>query len=69
MKGIIVIYVNYHPEDGETAADCINFIHNQNKELIEAMAREADYRAMFVPTTKEACRIEKIDFPQDSESL
>lgn len=66
MKGILVFYINYHPDEGETASDCINFVHNQNLELIEALAVEADYRVMFVPTTHEACRVVKVDFATDT---
>ena len=33
-----------------------------NKELFDEIKESTQYRIAIVPTTKEACRIEKIDF-------
>lgn len=62
MKGIIVFYVNFHPELNQDVGQTIDLMLKVNKELIEKVKEECDYQIMIVPTTKEACRVEKLDF-------
>lgn len=69
MRGVLVVYVNYHPEQGETREDCIAFLQNQNRELFNSLMTETDYRVMFVPTTNEACRVERVDIPSIEEKI
>lgn len=65
-KGILVFYINYFPDSGQKVEDIINIVRQQNKDLIDKLEGngEGDYKVMFVPTTKEASRVEKIDFDQ-----
>lgn len=63
LNGIIVFYINFFPENGQDAETTINLVRNQNKAL-EERVKESGYDLMFVPTTKEASRVEKIDFDQ-----
>jgi len=60
MKGIIVFYINFHPEHNQDINQLINIVKEQNKDLFAAIA-EMEYRFMLIPCTKEACRVEKID--------
>jgi len=61
MKGILTFFVNFFPENGENAQETLQFIKEFNKDLIEQCTAN-DYGVMFVPTTKEASRLEKVDW-------
>jgi hypothetical protein len=61
-KGFIVFYINYFPEQGQNVDDTINLIRNQNKALLDKLKEDGEYDVMFVPTVKEASRVEKVDF-------
>ena len=60
LKGFITFYVNFFPELGQDVKSTLDLALSYNKEAIEKI-RAADYEVMFVATTKEASRIEKID--------
>ena len=60
IKGFITFYINYFPELNPDVQQTIDFAKTYNKEAIEKL-RAADYEVMFVPTVKEASRVEKID--------
>jgi|GEM_PF-6538785 hypothetical protein len=62
MKGIVTFYINYHPDLGQDLVQTIEVFKQVNKDLFEAIQNESEYRVAVVPTTKEACRIEKVDF-------
>lgn len=62
MKGIITFYINYHPDLGQDLTQTVEVFRQVNKDLFDAIAADSDYRVAIVPTTKEACRIEKVDF-------
>lgn len=62
MKGIIVFYINFHPDNGQDAQSSVDVMMRCNKEVIDKINSDGEYRVMVVPTTKEACRVEKIDF-------
>lgn len=62
MKGIITFYINFHPENGQDVNETIDLIKTANKEVLDLITKDTGYRIVFIPTTKEACRIEKIDF-------
>lgn len=62
MKGIVTFYVNIHPSEGQDVAAIVEIFKTANKELIERVNKESDYVVAVVPTSKEACRVEKIDF-------
>lgn len=61
MQGIVTFYVNVNPDEGLDVTQTIELFRNANKELLES-AKESDYQIAIVPTTKEACRVEKVDF-------
>lgn len=61
-KGILMFYINYVPDSGVTVETTIDLIRNQNKELLDKLKAEGNYEVCFVPTIKEATRIEKVDF-------
>lgn len=61
MLGIITFYINIHPEQGQELQQTVEIFKQCNKELFEKI-NDSDYIIAVVPTTKEACRVEKIDF-------
>lgn len=62
MKGIVVFYINFYPEHNQDITQIVKLIKETNKELFDKINEGMDYQVMLVPTTKEACRVEKIDF-------
>jgi hypothetical protein len=62
MEGIITFYINFHPDLGQDVEKTIEIFKQTNKDLIDSVNKDSGYRVAVVPTTKEACRIEKIDF-------
>lgn len=62
MKGIITFYINVHPDLNQDLTESIEVFRQVNKDLFESIQKESEYRIAIVPTTKEACRIEKVDF-------
>lgn len=62
MKGIVTFYINIHPTEGQDIATIVEVFKTANKDLLERVNKESDYVVAVVPTTKEACRVEKIDF-------
>jgi CO dehydrogenase/acetyl-CoA synthase gamma subunit (corrinoid Fe-S protein) len=64
MKGLVVFYINQHPDAGQDVKATVDLFNQINREVIEKIQRECDYSVLMVPTTKESCRVEKIDFGQ-----
>jgi hypothetical protein len=62
MKGIIAFYINFHPEYNQDIQTSIEVVIKANQSVMEKINNESEYLIMLVPTTKEACRVEKIDF-------
>lgn len=62
MKGVIIFYMNFHPEYNQDQIQQIEIMKSINKDIIERMNKEGEYPVMIVPCTKEACRVEKVDF-------
>jgi hypothetical protein len=61
-KGVLMFYINFVPDSGVTVEATIDLFRNQNKELLDKFKNEGNYEICFVPTVKEATRVEKIDF-------
>jgi hypothetical protein len=61
QQGIVTFYINVNPDEGLDVTQTIELFRAANKELIEA-TKDSDYQIAIVPTTKEACRVEKVDF-------
>jgi len=61
LKGVMMVYVNYFPELNQTLEGTVNFAKSINAELYDKI-RENGYEVMFIGTTKEGTRVEKIDF-------
>lgn len=62
-KGIIVFFLNYNSNiEGVSFKDQIDMFKELNSEFIKKIEEETNYRVSIVPTTKEASRIEKVDF-------
>lgn len=62
FKGIITLYVNFHPEMMLDPVNVIELIRNINRDVLKRITDDGRYQLMIVPTTKEASRIEKIDY-------
>lgn len=64
MKGIITCYIDREEEsNSDNQKQLINLIVEKNQEAIN-FAKEAGYLIMFLPTTNEASRVEKVDLDQ-----
>jgi len=61
-KGFITLYVNFHPEFPLNPKEIISLIQKFNQEVLKQIAEDSRYQFMFVPTTKESSRVEKIDY-------
>lgn len=63
INGILMLYMNMESglSDEETERR-MEVFKRFNKDLIEGINNSTSYKVMIVPTTKEACRIEKVDF-------
>jgi hypothetical protein len=62
MKGIVTFFINIHPSEGQDIATTVELFKMANKELLERINKDSEYVLAIVPTVKEACRIEKVDF-------
>lgn len=61
MKGILTFYLNF-PDQNHDIHGLIETFRQCNKDLLKQIEDETGYKTCVVPTIKEACRIEKIDF-------
>jgi len=61
-KGLLTLYVNFWPEVKLDPNEVLNLIRTINQEAIQQITQDGQYQFMIVPTTKEASRVEKIDW-------
>lgn len=61
-RGIVSLSVNFHPELKLDVDKILKFIMEVNADAIKRIVEDGTYQIMFVPTTKEGTRIEKIDY-------
>jgi len=62
-NGVIVFYLNYNPNiEGLSFKDQVEIFKELNADFIKQLEVESNYRVAIVPTTKESCRVEKMDF-------
>lgn len=77
MKGYVIFYINFFPDLGQDMETIFKMIVSHNKEMLDKVREQGEYDIIFVPTTKEATRVEKIDFdrpfprfkPQSNKSI
>jgi hypothetical protein len=62
FKGVISIFVNFHPEMNLDIVDTINLIKSVNAESLTKIQEDGQYQLLLTPTTKEASRAEKVDW-------
>lgn len=62
MDGIVTFYINVHPESGADIEKTLELFRIHNKDMMDDINTKSGYRVMVVPTVKEGCRVEKIDF-------
>ena len=62
FNGLINLFVNFHPEVKFDIDDVMKIIQSVNEEAFKCIIEDDQYQIMIVPTTKEASRVEKIDF-------
>lgn len=62
LKGVISIFVNFHPEMNLDIPDIMNMIQKINSESLSATQQDGQYQVLLIPTTKEASRAEKVDW-------
>ena len=59
IKGFIIFYINF-PDNAKDITATLDFAKTYNKEVIDKL-RDNNYEFMFVPTTNESSRVEKIN--------
>jgi len=64
FKGLVVFWINLHPDMGQDTRSTIEQVRESNKGLVDYMNEDGRYRFLWVPTFKESTRIEKIDFDE-----
>lgn len=66
-KGLVVFFISYHKEfqDIFPLKEHVSLFREINADLIKEIEEESNYRVAIVPTVKESCRVEKIDFEDD----
>lgn len=62
MKGVVVFFVNLYPDLGQDVRSTMNMIKEMNQPLANSLTEDGQYVALFVPTHREATRVEKIDY-------
>jgi hypothetical protein len=62
MTGIIVFYITYYSDLQQDLSGIIDLVLKTNVENAKSHQDQAGYDLMIIPTTKEACRVEKVDF-------
>ena len=62
MQGFITLFMNFHPDVNLDPAQVLKMVQNVNQEAIQEIIEDGQYQVLIVPTTKEATRIEKVDF-------
>jgi hypothetical protein len=62
MGGVISLFVNFHPEIKVDPKEVMPLVAKINEEAIQIIAEDGQYQLMIVPTTKEASRVEKVDY-------
>lgn len=62
MKGIITLFVNFHPDIKLDPSEVLRMIQKINEDNLAKIANDGQYQIMIVPTTKEASRVEKVDY-------
>lgn len=64
MKGIIIIYINTHPDMPVGMDEAVKTMREVNSQALERLEDQGEYGIMLIPTTKEACRIEKLELAE-----
>jgi|GEM_PF-4275022 hypothetical protein len=62
LKGVIVFWVNLCPDMGQNTRTTLEMVKEMNQGLTDSICEDGGYSLVFVPTFKEATRIEKVDY-------
>lgn len=62
LKGMVVFWVNLCPDMGQNTRTTLEMVKEMNQSLTDSMCEDGSYALIFVPTFKEATRIDKIDY-------
>jgi len=62
LHGVVVLYVNMYPDLGQDIEVTMKMVKEMNKPLVDRLDEDGRYVVLFIPTTKEATRIEKVDY-------
>jgi len=62
LKGVIIFWVNLCPDMGQNTRTTLEMVKEMNQGLTDSMVSDGVYALVFVPTFKEATRIEKVDY-------
>lgn len=62
LQGVVFFFINVLPDLDQDIEETVNMIKTFNGPLVQKIHADGRYVCMFVPTTKEATRIQKVDF-------
>ena len=62
LKGIVFFFVNMYPDLGQEIEPTLRMFKESTKSLLDRLQADGEYVVFFVPTTKEATRVEKVDY-------
>jgi len=62
LKGVVVFFVNLYPDMGQDVYTTMKMVKEMNKPVADNLSQDGQYVVLFVPTTKEASRVDKIDY-------
>ncbi len=62
LKGIVFFYVNLYPDLGQHVVSTMQMVKEMNKPLMDKLCEDGRYVCIIAPTTKEATRVEKVDY-------
>lgn len=62
MNGFITLFINFTDSNDLDQDKVLKIIKDLNKKSLDKIASDNQYDIMFVPTTKEATRVQKVDY-------
>lgn len=62
LQGVISVFLNFYLDQQINMFQVLELVQKLNEESIKLIQEDGRYQLLFVPTTKEGTRIEKVDF-------
>ena len=62
LKGIITLFINFHPETNVDIPHTLELVREINKEVIDLVDSDGRFKMIIIPTINEGSRAEKVDW-------